>query len=88
MVSGAAQRQELSVARWSVCAPVKLADYPDIGIRGGRIVDPANNFAYDVHQYLDSDGSGTSATIFNDDPTIGVQRLTAFTNWLKPNRLF
>jgi endoglucanase len=50
-----------------------------------NIVDPANNFAFDVHQYLDSDGSGTSATIFNNDPTIGVQRLTAFTNWLKTN---
>ncbi|HEV8292040.1 MAG TPA: cellulase family glycosylhydrolase [Tepidisphaeraceae bacterium] len=50
-----------------------------------NIVDPANNYAYDVHQYLDSDGSGTSATIFNNDPTIGVQRLTAFTDWLKAN---
>ena len=50
-----------------------------------NIVDSANNFAFDVHQYLDSDGSGTSATIFNNDPTIGVQRLTGFTNWLKAN---
>ena len=49
------------------------------------IVDPANNYAYDVHQYLDDDGSGTSTTITNNDPTIGVQRLTAFTNWLKTN---
>ncbi len=49
------------------------------------IVDPANNFAFDVHQYLDSNGSGTSPTIFNNDPTIGVQRLTPFTNWLKAN---
>jgi endoglucanase len=50
-----------------------------------NIVDPANNFAFDVHQYLDSDDSGTSATIFNNDTNIGVQRLTNFTNWLKTN---
>jgi endoglucanase len=50
-----------------------------------NIVDSANNYAYDVHQYLDSDGSGTSTAIFNNDPTIGVQRLTDFTNWLKQN---
>jgi len=50
-----------------------------------NIVDPAQNFAFDVHQYLDSDGSGTSSTIFNNDPNIGVQRLTTFTNWLKQN---
>ena len=51
------------------------------------IVDPKNNFAFDVHQYLDSDGSGTHATIANNDPTIGVQRLTAFTQWLQTNHL-
>jgi endoglucanase len=50
-----------------------------------NIVDPANNYAYDVHQYLDDNGSGTSPTIAGNDPTIGVQRLTAFTNWLKAN---
>jgi hypothetical protein len=50
-----------------------------------NIVDPASNYAYDVHQYLDSDGSGTSSTIFNNDTTIGVQRLTGFTNWLRAN---
>src|SRR5437899_243424 len=50
-----------------------------------NIVDPAHNYAYDVHQYLDDDGSGTSATISGNDPTLGVQRLTAFTNWLRQN---
>ncbi|MGC5340656.1 cellulase family glycosylhydrolase, partial [Escherichia coli] len=24
-----------------------------------KITDPANNWSYEVHQYLDSDGSGT-----------------------------
>ena len=53
------------------------------------IVDAGNNFAFDVHQYLDNDGSGTSTQIgTNANPNntnIGVERLTAFTNWLKTN---
>jgi endoglucanase len=51
------------------------------------IVDSKNNFAIDVHQYLDPDGSGTSAAITNNDPMIGVERLTAFTQWLQANHL-
>ncbi|KAG8919826.1 hypothetical protein FRC00_010852 [Tulasnella sp. 408] len=43
--------------------------------------DPANNFAIEMHQYLDSDGSGTSATCVSS--TIGVDRITDATNWLK-----
>src|SRR5262249_22218719 len=43
------------------------------------ITDPGNNFAFDVHQYLDPDGSGTTSTITNNDPTIGAQRLAGFT---------
>jgi endoglucanase len=50
-----------------------------------NITDPGNNFAFDVHQYLDSDGSGTSSTIANNDPTIGAQRLAGFTQWLHDN---
>ncbi len=49
------------------------------------IVDPGNNFAFDVHQYFDSDGSGTHSTIANNDKNIGVSRLTALTNWLHAN---
>ena len=47
------------------------------------IVDPANNYAFEVHQYLDSDSSGTSTNIVNAN--IGVTRLTAFTTWLRAN---
>jgi endoglucanase len=50
------------------------------------IVDPGNNYAYDVHQYLDSNGSGTSTQIGTNqhptDPNIGATRLTTFTQWL------
>lgn len=36
-----------------------------------------------MHQYLDSDGSGTSATCVNAN--IGVQRIVGATAWLKAN---
>ncbi|MFO1478140.1 MAG: glycoside hydrolase family 5 protein [Verrucomicrobiota bacterium] len=49
------------------------------------VVDPTNNFAFDVHQYLDNDGSGTSTTIYNNNPMIGVTRLSAFTQWCRDN---
>jgi len=42
--------------------------------------DPANNFAYEVHQYLDKDNSGTHAEAV---PNAGSTRLTAFTQWAK-----
>lgn len=47
------------------------------------ITDPGNNFAFDVHQYLDSDSSGTSSTVVS--ATIGQERLVAFTNWMHSN---
>jgi endoglucanase len=47
------------------------------------ITDPGNNFAFDVHQYLDSDSSGSSPQIVR--PTIGRERLTGFTDWLRTN---
>jgi len=47
------------------------------------IVDPANNYVFEVHQYLDSNSSGTSTNIVNVD--IDVTRLTAFTAWLRAN---
>jgi len=48
-----------------------------------NIVDPANNHVFEVHQYLDSDSSGTSTNIVNAN--IGVTRLAAFTSWLRAN---
>ena len=47
------------------------------------IQDSGNNFAFDVHQYLDADASGTSPSCVST--SIGVERLTAFTNWLYTN---
>jgi endoglucanase len=55
---------------------------------GTGVVDSAHNFAFEVHQYLDSDGSGTHAGAVS--ATIGVERLTAVTQWAEStgNRLF
>lgn len=55
---------------------------------GTGIKDPANNFAFEVHQYLDSNGSGTNPNIASE--TIGVERLEAATAWAEEtgNKLF
>jgi len=45
------------------------------------LTDPSNKIVYEMHQYLDSDGSGTSATCVNE--TIGSSRLQVATQWLK-----
>ena len=47
------------------------------------ITDPLNNFAFDAHQYLDGNSSGTSENCVS--ATIGSQRLVDFTNWLRTN---
>jgi endoglucanase len=51
------------------------------------IVDPGNNFVVEVHQYTDFDGSGGNESINNNNPMTGVERVTAFTNWLRTNNL-
>jgi endoglucanase len=47
------------------------------------LTDPNDNVIYEMHQYLDSDGSGTSSTCVSS--TIGSQRLAAATAWCKSN---
>ena len=47
------------------------------------IVDPDRNFAIEIHQYLDADGSGSDTSVVS--PTIGVERLTAVTQWAEAN---
>ncbi|KAB5588419.1 hypothetical protein CTheo_8140 [Ceratobasidium theobromae] len=49
------------------------------------LTDPNNNFAIEMHQYLDSDGSGTSGTCVSS--TIMAERISAATAWLKANNL-
>lgn len=47
------------------------------------ISDPLNNVVIEMHQYLDTDGSGTNSTCVS--PTVGAERLQVATNWLKAN---
>ncbi|MFC7738414.1 cellulase family glycosylhydrolase, partial [Roseomonas sp. GCM10028921] len=46
---------------------------------GEGVVDPLKNFAFEVHQYLDADSSGTTTQIQSTD--IGVERLKGVTEW-------
>lgn len=48
-----------------------------------NLTDPEDKIVYEMHQYLDSDGSGTSATCVNS--TIGADRIAEATQWLKTN---
>ncbi|KAK8216077.1 endo-beta-1,4-glucanase [Phyllosticta capitalensis] len=49
----------------------------------GNLTDPKSKLIYQMHQYLDSDSSGTSATCVSS--TVGQERLEAATQWLKAN---
>jgi endoglucanase len=49
----------------------------------GPLTDSSNKIIYEMHQYLDSDGSGTSATCVSS--TIGSSRIAAATSWLRSN---
>jgi hypothetical protein len=49
----------------------------------GSLTYPSNLTVYETHQYLDSDGSGTSATCVSS--TIGAGRIADATAWLKAN---
>ena len=47
------------------------------------ITDPGNNYAFEIHQYLDSDFSGTSDQCVSK--TIGSDSLVDVTAWLRKN---
>ncbi|KAK5791416.1 hypothetical protein VI817_006725 [Penicillium citrinum] len=47
------------------------------------LTDSQDKIVYEMHQYLDSDSSGTSETCVSS--TIGKERLTKATQWLKDN---
>jgi endoglucanase len=49
------------------------------------VADPSNNFAYEVHQYFNSDFTGAAADCQSVD--IGVTTLMPFTRWARENRM-
>ena len=48
-----------------------------------KITDPAHHYAFEAHQYLDSDNSGTHPEVVS--ATIGSERLRVFTDWCRKN---
>lgn len=48
-----------------------------------KIVDPSDNIAFEIHQYLDSDFSGTNEQCVS--ASIGSETLMSVTNWLRSN---
>jgi endoglucanase len=46
-----------------------------------EITDPGDNLVFEVHQYLDANGSGSSEDCVS--ATIGSERLKVFTDWLE-----
>ncbi|PYH43525.1 putative endoglucanase [Aspergillus saccharolyticus JOP 1030-1] len=48
-----------------------------------NLTDPSDKIIYEMHQYLDSDGSGTSDSCVST--TIGAERVAAATTWLREN---
>ena len=57
-------------------------------IFAANIVDPGHKMAFEIHQYSDADGSGSSTAVVS--PTIGADRLQAVTAWAEQtgNKLF
>ncbi|CAM6000038.1 unnamed protein product [Sphagnum balticum] len=48
-----------------------------------KITDPGNNWSYEVHQYLDSDGSGTHPDFLSVSDSVAT--LSSFTAWCQAN---
>ena len=46
--------------------------------------DPGNNFIFEIHQYLDGDSSGSGTSCVSR--TVGRNRLTALTAWLRKEK--
>lgn len=60
---------------------MKPIDGEPNGVALGKFRDPANNFAFEVHQYFDDDFSGTKGNCSR--AADAVQAVESFTDWLK-----
>ncbi|KAJ1565312.1 hypothetical protein HK096_003487 [Nowakowskiella sp. JEL0078] len=70
--------------RWTGAWTWTTSGGTDGSANGDAIIgftDPLNNFLVEVHQYLDSDGSGSGAECVST--TAMVDRLTSFTTWAR-----
>lgn len=62
---------------------MKPIDGEPNGVALGRFHDPADNFAFEVHQYFDDDFSGTKGNCSRARDAVDAIR--TFTDWLKVN---
>ncbi|KAF5976902.1 putative cellulase precursor [Fusarium bulbicola] len=77
--SGATQTIFVEGNQWS-----GAWSWPDVNDNMKALTDPLDKIVYEMHQYLDSDSSGTSPNCVST--TIGVERLKAATEWLRKNK--
>lgn|GEM_PF-448952 len=49
-----------------------------------KITDPKDNIVFEVHQYMDTDSSGSSGNCVST--TVGRERLEGFVKWLRDNK--
>lgn len=75
--TGATNRIMVSGIGWDGAAGFAALSGPSLG----NLADPQNRLIYEVHQYFDKDASGTSPVCI--PPAQAVQRLVAFTQWLR-----
>ena len=76
---GATQEILVPAASWSSAA--NFTSDGGSAILASSIRDADDNYAIEVHQYLDADASGTRTAIASNDVNTGVERLTAITQW-------
>lgn len=80
--AGATQQVMVSGTYWDGAWSWTQTDNAAVIGKPGAVVDPAHNIVFEVHQYLD-DTSGQNSWVVSE--TIGVERLTAITNWARAN---
>ena len=78
---GARQLVLVPGSYWDSANTWTISDNADVML---GVQDPADNFAFEVHQYLDSDNSGTHASAV---PGAGASRLAAFTEWARQHNV-
>lgn len=57
--------------------------WPEINDNMKALTDPSDKIVYEMHQYLDEDGSGTHETCVSE--SIGSERVQGATEWLREN---
>lgn len=75
---GANNRILVATTSWA-----SAAHFVDSGPVWKQIADPGNNFAFEVHQYVDADASGTHGDC--PDIQVGRRAIQVTTDWMREN---